>query len=75
MRHVQIHVVDIAAGQLWITTKYRKNDPGQGCARATTINTYSGYISENMLIRRTLHETSVYTHRVDNIAEGSTGGT
>ena len=28
-----------------------------------------------MLIRRTLHEMSVYTHRVDNMAEGSPGVT
>ena len=28
-----------------------------------------------MLIRRTLHEMSVYTRRVDNMAEGSTGVT
>ena len=37
---------------------------------------YPGFNSKKMLIRRTLHEMSVYTHRVDFImAEGSTGVT
>ena len=72
-----IHIADIAAGQLWITTKYKmkKNDPGQRRAEATTINKYPGIISNKMLIRRTLHEMSVYTHRVDNMAEGLAGMT
>ena len=34
-----------------------------------------GFISNKMQIRRTLHEMSVYTHRVDNMAEGSAGVT
>ena len=44
-------------------------------AGATTIKKYPGIISNKMLIRRTLHEMSVYTHRVDNMAEGSAGMT
>ena len=69
-----IHIADIAAGQLWITAKYI-NDPGQRCAGATTIKKYPVIIGNKMLIRRTLHEMSVYTHRVDNMAEGSGGMT
>ena len=69
-----IHIADIAAGQLWITAKY-ENDPGQRRAGATTTDKYPGFISNRMLIRRTLHEMSVYTHRVDNMAEGSAGMT
>ena len=68
-----------AAGQLWIKTKYLlefyKNDPGQRRAGATTIKKYPGIISNKMLIGRTLHELSVYTHRVVNMAEGSAGMT
>ena len=58
----------------WPAVDYDKifflNDPGQRRAGATTIKKYPG-ISNKMLIRRTLHEMSVYTHRVDNMAEGS----
>ena len=69
-----------AAGQLWIKTKYfyssfYKNDPGQQRAGATTIKKYPVIVSNKMLIGRTLHELSVYTHRVDNMAEGSAGMT
>ena len=52
-----------------------KNDPGQRRAGATTIEKYPVIISDKMLVRRTLHEMSVYTHRVDNMAEGSAGMT
>ena len=55
--------------------KTLKNDPGQRRAGATTIEKYPAFISNKMLIRRTLHEMSVYTHRVDNMAEGSAGMT
>ena len=34
-----------------------------------------GILSNKMLIRRTLNEMSEYTHRVDNMAEGSAGMT
>ena len=44
-------------------------------AGATTITKYPGFISTKMLIIRTLHEMSVYIHRVDNMAEGSAGMT
>ena len=44
-------------------------------AGATTIKKYPGIISNKMLIRRTLHEMSVYAHCVDNMAEGSVGMT
>ena len=69
-----------AAGQLRIKTKYLleffyKNDPGQQRAGATTTKKYPGIISSKMLIGRTLHELSVYTHRADNMAEGSAGMT
>ena len=68
-----------AAGQLRIKTKYYssfyKNDSRQQRAGATTIKKYPGIISNKMLIGRTLHELSVYTHRVDNMAEGSAGMT
>ena len=46
-----------------------------GVREATTIKKYPGIISSKMLTRRTLHEMSVYTHRVDNVAECSTGVT
>ena len=38
---------------------------------------YPGFKTNKMLIRRTLqlHEMSVYTHGVNNMAEGSTGVT
>ena len=67
-----------AAGQLRIKTKYLleffyKNDPGQQRAGATTTKKYPGIISSKMLIGRTLHELSVYTHRADNMVEGSEG--
>ena len=68
-------MADIAAGQLWITANILKNAPGQKRAGATTIKKYPVIISNKILIRRTLHEMSVYTHRVDNIAEGSAGMT
>ena len=55
--------------------KILKSDPGQRRAGATTVNKYPGFNSNKMLIRRTLHEMSVYTHRVDNVAECSTGVT
>ena len=51
------------------------NDPGQRRAGATTIKKYPGIISNKMLIRRALHEMSVFTHRVDNMTEGSAGMT
>ena len=44
-------------------------------AGATKIKTYPGIISNKLLMRRTLHEMSVCTHRVDNMAEGSAGMT
>ena len=75
-----IHIADSAAGQLWITTKdllehrkKKKDDPGKRRAGATTIKKYLGIISNKMLIRRTLYEMSVFSHRVDNMAEGSAG--
>ena len=52
-----------------------KNGTGQRRAGATTIKKYPGIISNKSLIRRTLHEMSEYTHRVDNMAEGSAGRT
>ena len=52
-----------------------KNDPGQPRAGETTMKKYPGFIINKMLIRRTLHETSVYTHRVENMAEGPAGVT
>ena len=52
-----------------------KNDSGQQGVGATAIKIYPGIIGNKMLIRRTLHEMSVYTHRVDNMAEGSAGMT
>jgi len=39
------------------------------------IKNYPGIISNKMLIGRTLHDMSVYTHRVDNMAGGSAGMT
>ena len=53
----------------------KKNDPGKPRAGATTIIRYLGFISNKMLIRRPLHEPVAYIHRVDNMAEGSTGVT
>ena len=58
-----------------IYSSFYKNDPGQLRAGATTIKKYPGIISNKMLIRRTLHEMSVYSHRVDNMAGGSAGMT
>jgi len=55
-------------------SSFYKNDPGQQRAGAT-IKKHPGIISNKMLIGRTLHEMSVYTHRVDNMAEGSAGMT
>ena len=37
------------------------------------IKNYPGIISNKMLIGRTLHDMSVCTHRVDNMAGGSAG--
>ena len=54
---------------------YYKNDPGQRRAGATTTKKYPEIISNKMLIRRTLHEMSACSHRVDNMAEGSAGMT
>ena len=58
-----------------IYSSFIKNDPGQRRAGATTIKKYPGSISNKTLIRRTLHEMSVHTYCVDNMAEGSVGMT
>ena len=63
------------AGQRWITANILKNSPGQRRAGATIMRKDPGFIGNKMQIRRTLHEMSVYTHRVDNMAEGSAGVT
>ena len=57
------------------TRVHKKIDPRQRRAGATTIEKFPGIISNKMLIRRTLHEMSVYSHRVDNMAGGSAGMT
>ena len=57
------------------TRVHKKIDPRQRRAGATTIEKFPGIISNKMLIRRTLHELSASTHRVDNMAEGSAGMT
>ena len=54
---------------------FYKNDPGQQRAGATTIKKHPWIISNKMLIGRTLHDMSVCTHRVDNMAGGLAGMT
>ena len=39
------------------------------------LNKYPGFVRKKMLIKRTLQNTNVYTHRVDNMADVSIGVT
>ena len=71
-KHIALRLASCGLRQNIYSSIY-KNDPGQRRAGATTVKKYPGIISNKVLIRRTLHEMSVYTHCVDNMAEGSVG--
>ena len=75
-----IHTAGIAAGQLCITTEIETNDAGQWRVREQRrhlVRNIQGLliIASQDAIKRTLHELSVCTHGVNNMAEGSAGVT
>lgn len=58
MRFVQVHIVDITAGHLWIMTKYRNMILDTGVReRRQHIYRFRVYQKQEILTRSMLHET------------------